>query len=221
MKSNPFISLFHTVLDFFYPPFCFDCGGKVENRAYLCEFCHSLIHREPVPLKEQASNHHLDSIFSCYDFEIPLVRTAIHALKYSGIPGPSCELLARRLPAIEISVYDYVVPVPLHWRRFLKRGYNQAEILAKVLVREGKARELISPLRRKRFTKTQTKKSRWERKGAMREVFGMKKKYPNLVGKTVLIVDDVCTTGSTAKGCAPLLKHAGANRVDLFTLGKA
>lgn len=210
-----------TLLDFFYPPFCFDCGGKVKNREYLCGLCRDLILDEPVPAKESSDNQHINCIISCFYFELPLLRNAVHALKYAGIPGPANELLSYRLPQVEIQQYDYVVPVPLHWRKLMKRGYNQAEVLAEVLVHGGKARSCVSPIRRKRFTKTQTMKNRWERKGAMREVFGLKKRHVDLTGKTILLVDDVCTTGSTAQACAKLLKQAGSTRVDLFTLGRA
>jgi len=221
MKCNYFKKFITALIDFVYPPFCFDCGGKVYGREFFCELCRSLVLRESIPAVERSENHAIDTIIPSFDFDVEIVRKSVHALKYSGIPGPSLELLHHRIPSLELQHYHSVVPIPLHWRRKAKRGYNQAALLAEKLEKMGIADRMIEPIARKRFTETQTHKNRWERKNSMRHVFVMKKSYPPVAGQSILLVDDVCTTGATAEACAVLLKKAGALSVDLITLGRA
>lgn len=221
MKSNIVTHILSSIIDFFYPPFCFDCGGKVHSREFFCKLCIDLILKEPTPEVELFVDQPVDRIISAYDFENPLIRKSIHALKYSGMKTPASELLKYRLPILSLLPYDYIVPVPLHWRRKFKRGYNQSLILAKVLRLYCEKSEIAEPIRRCTFTITQTKKRRWERKKAMHHVFELRQKRVDLSGKTIAIIDDVCTTGSTARSCAQLLKEAGAVQVDLITIGRA
>jgi ComF family protein len=112
-----------------------------------------------------------------------------------------------------------VVPVPLHWWRHFTRGYNQSGILA-----EGLAKGLGLPvrrcLRRVRATPAQTQQTpagRWEN---VRGAFRIRRRT-SLAGKTILLVDDVLTTGSTCNEAARTLKAAGAARVVVAALAKS
>jgi ComF family protein len=115
---------------------------------------------------------------------------------------------------------DLVIPIPLHWRRRLSRGYNQSAILA-----EHVARRLDRPcqetwLRRTRNTPqqtTQTEASRWDN---VRGAFSAKPR-PGLKGRRVLLIDDVLTTGSTCSEAARALRLAGAARVVVAVLAHA
>ena len=104
-----------------------------------------------------------------------------------------------------------VVPVPLHWWRHWQRGYNQAEALA-----EGVAKQLGLPVRRLLKRAVSTRKlaalSVTARGDALRGVFRVRSRL-DLTGRTVLLVDDVLTTGATCGGAARVLKQAGAARV--------
>jgi ComF family protein len=114
---------------------------------------------------------------------------------------------------------DLVVPVPLHWRRRLRRGYNQAEALATALAaRLGIARS--NSLVRLAATPKLYLHGRRERADLMRDAFGTKKS-PGVAGKTVMLVDDVLTTGATCGAAARVLKKAGASRVIAVVLARA
>ena len=104
--------------------------------------------------------------------------------------------------------FDCIVPVPLHPARFRERGFNQAELLAKILGQRINL-TLSRALERIRYTTTQTAFDRTERMENLRDAFRLRKKM-DVRGLHVLLIDDVLTTGSTLSECARVLKEAGA-----------
>lgn len=117
---------------------------------------------------------------------------------------------------------DLVVPVPLHWRRLCRRGFNQAERLATALVRD---HDGLAPLqlragllRRHRPTASQARLAQRARAGNLAGAFTTRAPCDNL---RLALVDDVCTTGATANAAAVSLKAAGAARVELWCLARA
>lgn len=121
-------------------------------------------------------------------------------------------------PALRGERIEAVVPVPLHWRRKWQRGYNQSEVLA-----EAWANTLDVPfqsrwLKRVRRTEMQSRLTPTARRDNVRGAFRARAN-PNLKGKTVLLVDDVMTTGATVSEAAKALKLAGVNRVIVAALG--
>lgn len=125
---------------------------------------------------------------------------------------------------------DLVAPVPLHWRRLLTRRYNQAALLARVLAREANreagpesgARQVVwDLLRRRRWTGSQAGLKAKERRRNVRQAFDVHPRWrAHAVGKTVLLVDDVLTTGATVEACARALERAGVRHVDVLTLAR-
>lgn len=111
-----------------------------------------------------------------------------------------------------------VVPVPLHPRRLRFRGFNQSEILAATFAQHFKI-PLVSILERTRYTKPQVQLSREERLHNVRDAFRVAH-GENLVGKTIVLIDDVCTTLSTLEECSKVLKSAGAAAVHAAVLGR-
>jgi ComF family protein len=108
-------------------------------------------------------------------------------------------------------------PVPLHWFRQMRRGYNQAELLARALCGP-LSLPLVRPLYRPRATLPQ-KGSRPERQAAMRTAFRVRDPG-SVAGLDFLLVDDVLTTGATAGACAQALLDAGARAVGVVTLAR-
>jgi len=112
-----------------------------------------------------------------------------------------------------------IMPVPLHPRRLRARGFNQSLLLAKCVAREIGAELDFLSLRRTRFTKPQTELSSEERKKNVRKAFEVLK--PEVVkGRTIVLVDDVATTGSTLNECAKALKRVGADGVLCLVLAR-
>ena len=158
---------------------------------------------------------HFESAVSCYSSR-GLVRELIHRFKYRGeehlrhvLAGWLSECLSD--PRIADVSYDYLVPVPLHPVRKRERGFNQALVLARLLVPATGSR-LVQCLRRDRYTSTQTILDREDR---IRNLRGP------LAGSRVLLVDDVLTTGSTVDECARTLKSAGVASIRVITVARA
>jgi ComF family protein len=153
----------------------------------------------------------------CYGTYDGHFKDLIHLYKYGRVIGLAAEftrLLSAALP-LE-GAYDVVVPVPLHWRRYWQRGFNQAAQLAKGIARRRGLR-LARPLVRTRFTGTQTNLSNSDRRKNISGAFRVRGKVDGL---RILLVDDVMTTGATAGACAKVLKRAGAKSVTLLTLAR-
>ena len=124
---------------------------------------------------------------------------------------------------------DLIAPVPLHWRRLLTRRYNQALLLARAVVRAapeeagGTTGARLAPdlLRRHRWTGSQAGLRAKERRRNVREAFEIHPRWAaEVAGTTVLLVDDVLTTGATAEACARVLQRGGARHVDVLTLAR-
>lgn len=112
--------------------------------------------------------------------------------------------------------WDFIVPVPLHPLKQRRRGYNQSEQFGLGLS-EALDLKLVNGLIRRKFTETQTLKSRLERMSNMDDVFDVSS-HSSTSNKSILLVDDVMTTGATLCACANVLLANGAKNVDLVTI---
>jgi ComF family protein len=147
----------------------------------------------------------------------------IHLFKFDGMTAVG-EEFARRLAeaAVEAGVFDsvdLVVPVPLHYRRWIERGFNQSEVLSRrVAERLGKPHS-GSALVRTRHTPPQSRLEPEERLRNLRGAFTARKEQ--VKGLTVLLVDDVTTTEATVRECAVALRRARAREIRILTLARA
>jgi ComF family protein len=144
-------------------------------------------------------------------------RKLIHLYKYGRIrtlARPLADFLARAMPLNER--FDCIVPVPLHWLREWKRGFNQSDLLARGLSRRSEI-PVVKALKRSRSTKTQAGLSNHARRRNVTNAFRARP----VEGKRILLIDDVMTTGATATACALALKRAGAARVAVLTVARA
>jgi ComF family protein len=152
-----------------------------------------------------------------------VLRELIHLFKYGRVKTlarPLGDLLSAALPGDE--QFDAVAPVPLHWRREWQRGFNQSELLARVIARRCGI-PVVKALRRVRPTLTQAGLSNTSRRRNVAAAFrGVRRApwSPAVEGQSILLIDDVMTTGSTAASCALALKRAGARRVALLTVAR-
>lgn len=105
---------------------------------------------------------------------------------------------------------DYFVPVPLHWRRRLERGYNQAQMLSCGLC--GPSTRISTDLVRTRYTRRQWNLTESQRRTNVKNAFAVRYAHP-FAGKTICLVDDITTSGATLNECAAALKSAGAAAV--------
>lgn len=192
---------------------CLTCGRPEVRQIATCFSCRQL----------QMSWGELPLLFSrsATLFTSP-IREAVHSLKYEK-RTELAEPLARYLFAVFqgypwsdlYTLIDAVVPVPLHPQRLETRGYNQAELLAEQFCKYVKLPCIPTLLQRSHHTESQVGKSIAERQQNVGNAF---QATVPLYGVTVLLVDDVYTTGSTLQACAIALKNAGAAQVYALAL---
>lgn len=210
-----------------FPPLCLGCERLLrhDEPLALCSRCHPRQPRLPDNLAER------EGVRAVWSYDGPLQR-AVVALKFAGalaLAGPLGRLLAsdpRLLADRAGRPIELVIPVPLHWRRRLLRGFDQAEELARwalhhVEQASGQAPPLARRvLRRSRATQPQTQLDAREREANLRGAFEVTK--PDQIrGRRVLVIDDVTTTGATAGACATALVEAGAASVECLALLRA
>lgn len=232
-------SVVEPVLAAVFPTWCAACGTPLDRplRAPLCEACWRLpSHHGPscacgfvLPQAQQPpcgrcrrGLNPFAAGASLGPYEAGL-RALVHELKYHG-RRRIAELLAERMVE-ERSVRrlfegdPVVVPVPLHPRRQAQRGFNQAELLARALARRAGAVLEPAALVKLRETAPQAGLSAAARR---RNVTGayFPRRRAGLEGRTVLLVDDVFTTGATARACTRALRQAGAREVRVLSVAR-
>ncbi len=120
-----------------------------------------------------------------------------------------------------VSDTDYIIPVPLHRWRLLKRRYNQAGLLARALSRKTGIAWLPHTLQRRKATASQATKNAIQRQDNVRNAFSIPvEQKPLLKNKKVILIDDVHTTGATIKACCKTLRKAGVKEIVVLTLAR-
>jgi ComF family protein len=153
-----------------------------------------------------------------------LFRKTLHRFKYQWkhcLAAPLGTLMAKRMESFfSDAPYQCMVPVPLHPRRLRKRGFNQALVLARILSRTYHIPLDWNNLVRTRWTQSQVGLSARERKDNVRGAFAVLQSA-RIAQKTILLLDDIYTSGSTVDECSKVLITAGARQVDVLTLARA
>jgi len=152
------------------------------------------------------------------------IALAIAAFKYGkniGVGEALAEMFASHpFPGVDFSNFDLIVPAPLHKNRLRQRGFNQALLLAKALAKKHRIAMDFTSLIRKSDTVPQTSLDKKLRKKNIKGAFDIRN-GEKLRGKSIILVDDVYTTGSTLKECSSTLRKGGAKTVIALTFSKA
>ena len=193
-------------------PFSFDRKGEMGLQEDSDGLCMSCIEKEP-PFKSARAALIYDDTS----------RALILGFKH----GDKTHLVRNFSPWLQgagrefLSKAEALIPVPLHHSRMIARRYNQAVILAKGLEKVTGIRTLPDALIRTRATPSQGHLTFSERRKNVRKAFAFKKKYKDQIkGKTLVLIDDVYTTGATIKECTAVLKKGGAGDVHVLTLAR-
>lgn len=227
----------NTLSDFFalfYPRTCLACSrALLRNEEVLCRSCET-----DLPQTNHISDPH-NVLLKRFTGRIPLqgaaafyqfrkdgpVQELLHNLKYKGrqeIGKAVGEAFAARMkePNSIITGIDLVVPVPLHWKKERKRGYNQCSAFAQSLAEGLGVKSTLTALERIHENISQTTQSRFDRYGNVAEIFAVKDEA-QLQGKHVLLVDDVVTTGATAEACLQTILKVKDTKVSFAAIAAA
>lgn len=235
------------ILDILFPvqPFCVHCNKKLNKQEkYLCTSCEEMITQIKPPICKKCGkklwtvnlNGQLPQnlicggcyekpqyfvqarSFGCYD---GVLRKVICKYKYEKRPEIS-EYLGKKmlytLQDLNWPDFDFIVPVPLHVKRERERGFNQSYLLAKV-ISKGIKKPIFTGLIRILPTEHQTLLNKLYRQKNLQGAFEVKNGN-KLHRKTILLIDDVFTTGSTVNECSRILLHAGAGKVYVLTCAR-
>lgn len=235
-------ALLSSFVDLIFPPLCQVCGDR--SQAAICDGCQSQIKfierpwcaRCGLPFPPLATGvgecAHCRNGKPAYDvarsvgyYDGPL-RDALRAFKYRRkvrLSGALAGMLARRFEALrgerDLPAPDCLVPVPLHWRRRWRRGFNQSLLLCRDLARLLDSVPVTELLVRRRATQPQTELRRRARLENLRGAFALRR-GTEVAGKHVVVVDDMMTTGATLHECAKVLKRAKCATVVCLTVGR-
>lgn len=234
--SLSLLSLATGLRELVFPSACGACGAPVAAGALFCGPCESLI--EPLPASRCPLCGRPGPAAACpacaeakpaYDAAWALARhsgplaQAVRAFKYQRRYwlGPALARLLATAPRNGAAA-ELIAPVPLHPRRLLRRGFNQAAVLARGLAGQTGVRLAPQLLRRLRHTRPQVGLDPAARRANVAGAFGLGRGWAGrLDGAAVLLIDDVFTTGATVAECAQVLKQAGAAWVEVLTLVRA
>lgn len=215
-------------LDCVYPKSCAGCGSRGR---WLCDRCDVPAARFLAPVCSGCGIPIASGVCRCQELPpgIVAVRSvgpyrgwvggAIRQIKYHGEWARVSHLGPLLAEAVDgVHPLDCIVPVPLHPARLKQRGFNQSEKLADVLAAAIEV-PVGRPLARTRRTGAQARLGAGERRENVRGAFAPVPGV-DVIGKSVLLIDDVITTGSTLGECAEILRAAGASRVTVLAVAR-
>ncbi|MFA5080359.1 MAG: ComF family protein [Candidatus Paceibacterota bacterium] len=223
-------TIFKNILDIILPKTCVGCG---RIKTFLCEDCFSLIEINPyrycfcrlpkrligkIETCSSCPSGHLNRIYSASYYNGEIIKKVINELKYhfqiKEICLPLVALILTHLKIIDFKFTEemIVIPVPIHKSREKWRGFNQSKEIAKIIAEKTDLPYYPDNLIKIKKTKAQVGLKRKERLNNLKNCFSIVDSS-KIKNKTVLLIDDVYTTGATMEECAKILKEAGAKNV--------
>ena len=203
--------------EFLFPKKCVICG---RSGKMICDQCFSdlRIVEGKCPMCSgrslQGWTHNrcrkkqgMEGLSAMWSYRDPRVKKIIKGIKYRRYKDLIKEIMERVDGNIEA---DFIVPIPLYWQRLNDRGFNQAEEIARYLDKQKLVDILVRKKKTKQLAEMRTKEERSEE---IKGVFELKKEAKRIVGKKILLVDDVYTSGATMREAAKVLKRNGAREV--------
>lgn len=196
-------------LPFIVLPVCSNCGKHIDNEIHdKCQIC-------------MDSKFSFSKGFAAFDYDI--MKSPIAHFKFKGFKNDGIGLAWLMYEFIEINHKEFIksvdmlVPVPMYSKKQNKRGFNQSEILSNELGRLLQIPSYSNIIIRVKSTIPQNSLSPKERKHNISKAFSIENKE-KIIGKRIMIIDDIFTTGSTIDECSKALYNAGAGYVCFYTL---
>jgi ComF family protein len=229
------------ILNLLFPPQCLNCDARVPTHGTLCLACWQQIHfisepmchacglpfdydigenalcapclnERPLYLQARATfryDEHSRKLITRFKYSDQTQLAEIYGAWLAKAGG---QLLAQT---------DIIIPVPLHYFRFVHRRFNQSALLANILSKKTGIRHIPNALKRSRQTTPQTGLTRKQRETNVKGAFTINNRYASTIkGKNILLIDDVITTGSTIEQCTKTLLKSGAAQVNVLTLAR-
>ena len=208
------------LLELVYPNVCGFCNKICKNE--LCNKCKMKIIQHQIDIVIKPENKYFKELISILKYE-GIIRDKILQYKFEDKPYiyktfAKIVLKNKKVCGL-LKKYDIIIPVPIHKKRKLQRGYNQTQLIAKEISKNIDIKLCNNVLVKNKNTIAQSKLNKNKRKQNIKGAFKALN-VQNIQGKSVLLFDDIYTTGSTANECSKILKEAGAKTVGVLTIAK-
>ena len=229
MRYSSFVSSFFELL---YPNTCVCCQQLLKSdNTYICFACRFSLPKSQIIDLEDNMIHQLfagrvpiQQAFSLYKFQKKVkLQKLMHALKYeqeSTIGIFFGKQLGITLQLQNALFFDYIIPIPLHWRKEQKMGYNQSLMIAEGLSETTQTPIANDVVIRSVYSDSQINKKRFERWENVGEIFRLTQ-ASKVYKKHILLIDDLVTTGATLEACAQTILKAQEVKISVATMAYA
>lgn len=208
------------LLKLIYPDVCAFCN-KIQKES-LCKKCEEKIKKYKKDIVIRSKNNYFEELISIFKYE-GLIREKIIQYKFqdkSYIYNTFAKIILKNEKVCGLlKKYDIIIPVPIHRKRKLQRGYNQTQLIAKEIAKNIDIKLCDDVLVKSKNTIAQSKLNKNKRKQNIKGAFKVLD-LERIQGKNILLFDDIFTTGSTVNECSKILKKAGAKTVGVLTIAK-
>ena len=229
------------MLDVLFPATCVGCG---KEGRYMCPRCEGFVSETALicPVCQQSSfdgerhytcktRYGLEGLASAWEYE-GLMKSLLHYVKYTGVAHAAeevarCALETMRKDEKRFKVFlsflssqdTYITYVPMHKKKERDRGFNQAELFAHEIAKNT-GKKILGTLEKIKDTKPQVDLAKEERLHNIKDAFVLSRAFKLSTHESMILVDDIWTTGATLKECCSVLKKGGAKEVWGFTLAR-
>lgn len=215
------IFLYEKILNFIYPPICLICGKHTEE--VLCKKCEKELETLACYNIDVYKNKYFTKHAYIFNYKWK-IRKLIIDYKFND-KAYLYEVFVKFMLKNEkicrfFKTYDIIMPVPIHKKRKMQRGYDQSELIAKKIAKKYDNLQLqLKNLEKYKNTTEQSKLTKKERIENAKNVYKVND-IQKIYNKNIILIDDIYTTGSTANSVARVLKQNGAKNIIIITIAK-
>ena len=214
-------TILNSLVDLFFPMRCVHCEMVIQSSQILCTSCvgdfpftHWQLNQNNQAYYQLNQYCKVESVYSLFYFRKDnVIQSLLHEMKYKNRPEIGIDL--ADLVSIDLSRFDYIIPIPLHRKRLKERGYNQVEPFTKAIAKKYNIPYADSILIRSEYKKSQVFKNKEERVKDLSSVF---KIIDSTISGHILIVDDLITTGATLSQAVRVFNQLNDVKVSVLTI---
>lgn len=213
--------IYHHLLNLFFPKQCLLCKNHILEDLLLCFPCLAE-QKRPASLTIRSGSNLVLKIYALFPYQGAFKSIVLSKFVFDQSllvsTANTSPLLLEDLQNKDFFEKSVLVPIPIHWWRRFRRGFNQTEVFANAISKKLKLPSL-NILQRVKNTAFQSKLSPAGRKLNLKDAFTAKQELANSIkNKHVIIIDDLCTTGATLLAAAKILKKSGADKISALVI---
>ncbi|MBO5179877.1 MAG: ComF family protein [Clostridia bacterium] len=213
--------MLNKIVDYVYPRVCGFCN-KIISEEYTCKICQEKLKYIYESEKQLISvNKNFEILVCAYKYK-GIIRSKLLQYKFKNKKYLYLSLSERLVKLLNrySKEIDFIIPVPIHFMRSFERGYNQSMLIAQFIAQKMNIELRNNILKKVHNNKPQSILSASKRKKNVSNVYIVKNSNA-IRGKTILLIDDIYTTGATVNECSRILKENGAKKIIVATIAKA